>query len=155
LASGASLVARDYLEVTVEQNRLDGGGRSRVAVRVINVLAYTALKVQAFQDRHENKDAYDLVYVLLNYPGGPVAAGKVAAQSLIANEPRVKSALNLLEDRFAVPDLDGPIAYAEFVADAGDPQDTLRRRQEAVATVRAFLRGIQQGPLSAPTEGTL
>jgi hypothetical protein len=58
--SGAGLIARDYLEVMVEQHRLDGGGWSRVAVRVANVLAYAVLKIQAFQDRHENRDAYDL-----------------------------------------------------------------------------------------------
>lgn len=52
---GAQLVTRDYVKRTIEAERLDGGGVSRVVVRVANILAYTVLKILAFQDRHENK----------------------------------------------------------------------------------------------------
>jgi len=68
-------VTRDYLSRAVEADRLDGGGLSRVDVRVANILSYTVLKILAFQDRHENKDAYDLVYCLLNFGDGPEDAG--------------------------------------------------------------------------------
>ena len=112
----------------------------------------TVLKIQAFQDRHENKDAYDLVYTLLNYPGGPDAAGKTAAASAIVGESQVQAALALLEQRFAAANLDGPIAYAGFVADVEDVDEILRRRQEAVATVRVFLRSFRTGPPQAPAE---
>lgn len=136
---GATLVARDFLVVEVERERLDGGGLSKVDVRVANVLPYGVLKVHAFQDRHENKDAYDLVFTLLFYPGGPAAAGKAAARSPIADDPQVTAGLQLLDERFAAPDLDAPAAYATFVANPGDADDLARRRQEAVVTVRAFL----------------
>jgi hypothetical protein len=53
--AGAQLAARDYIEVEVEGERLDGGGRSKVAVRVANLLPYTVLKINAFQDRHETR----------------------------------------------------------------------------------------------------
>ena len=77
---GAELAARDFVEATVEAERLDHGGLSQVKFRVAGLLAYVVLKILAFQDRHHNKDAYDLVYTLLNYPqGGPSAAGRVAA----------------------------------------------------------------------------
>ena len=147
---GANLAERDYVEVMVEQDRLDGGGRSRLAVRVANVLSYTVLKIRAFQDRHENKDAYDLVFTLLNYPGGPDAAGMAARVSLIAGEPQVLAAVALLADRFAAARVDGPMAYAGFVADIADVEETLRRRQEAVATVRAFLRAFSHGTSGSP-----
>jgi len=78
---GAQLVTRDYLERTIEAERLDGGGVSRVVVRVANILAYTVLKILAFQDRHENKDSYDLIYCLLNFGDGPEDAGRHAAAS--------------------------------------------------------------------------
>jgi hypothetical protein len=57
---GANLVRNDFIERDIEGERLDGGGNSRVTVRVANVLSYTILKTFAFQDRHENKDAYAL-----------------------------------------------------------------------------------------------
>jgi hypothetical protein len=137
---GATLAARDFVVVELERQRLDGGGLSKVDVRVANVLAYTILKIHAFQDRHENKDAYDLVFTLLLYPGGPAAAGEAAAGGPIADDPQVTTGLKLLEERFASPDVDAPAAYASFVSDPDDVDELARRRQEAVATVRAFLR---------------
>ncbi len=142
---GATLAARDFVVVEVERERLDGGGFSKVDVRVANVLPYTVLKVNAFQDRHENKDAYDLVFTLLFHPDGPAAAGKVAARSQIAHDPQVGAGLQLLHERFASPELDAPAAYATFVADPGDADELARRRQESVATVRAFLRSFRDG----------
>jgi hypothetical protein len=139
---GATLAARDFVVVELERERLDSGGLSTVDVRVANVLPYTVLKVHAFQDRHENKDAYDLVFTLLFYPGGPAAAGEAAARSPIADDPQVTSGLQLLDERFASPDVDAPAAYATFVADPGDAVELARRRQEAVATIRAFLRAF-------------
>ena len=145
---GANLATRDYVQVTVEQERFDGGGRSSVNVRVANVLPYTVLKIRAFQDRHHSKDAYDLVFTLFNYPGGPAEAGRAAASSPIATEPQVLHALAELDERFASPGQDGPSAYAQFVAGTDGEEEALRRRQEAVVTVRAFLRSFRAGPPS-------
>ena len=136
---GAQLVTRDYVEREIEANRLDDGGRSRVSVRVANILAYTVLKILAFQDRHENKDSYDLVYCLLNFGDGPEDAGHAAAHSTIYADAQVRDALRLLAERFASVDDDGAHAYAGFLAEDGDADEAARLRQEAVAVVRAFL----------------
>jgi hypothetical protein len=136
---GAHLVRDDFIECEIEGERLDGGGRSRVTVRVANVLPYTVLKIFAFQDRHENKDAYDLVFTLLNRKGGPRSAGREAEASPVAQHPQVLEALGLLQDRFRDASLDGPSAYASFLAISDDEEERGRFRQEAVATVREFL----------------
>lgn len=135
---GAQLVTRDYIEVDVEEERLDEGGRSRVTVRVANILSYTVLKILAFQDRHQNKDSYDLVYCLLNYGDGPEDAGQAAHASAIREEAPVRDALELLAERFQSAEHDGAIAYAAFLDD-GDVDLAAQRRQEAVAVVRQFL----------------
>lgn len=116
---GAQLLTRDYIERPIEGVRLDDGGGSRVTVRVAGLLPYTVLKILAFQDRHKNKDAYDLVFVILNYPGGPTAAGRDAAA-----------------------DHDGPHAYAGFLADQGDGEAKARLRNEAVAVIDQYLAGF-------------
>jgi predicted nucleotidyltransferase len=135
---GAQLVTRDYLEREIEADRLDDGGRSRVTVRVANILSYTVLKILAFQDRHENKDSYDLVYCLLNFGEGPDDAGRAAVQSEIRQDSQVEDALRLLAERFQTVDHDGPRAYAAFLSE-GDAEAEARLRQEAVAVVREFL----------------
>lgn len=140
---GAHLVRDDFIERAVEGERLDGGGRSRVTVRVANVLPYTVLKIFAFQDRHENKDAYDLVFTLLNYAGGPRGAGHAAAASAVSRHPQVTEALGLLEERFRDTRQDGPSAYASFLATPGDEDEAARLRQDAVATVRQFVAAFR------------
>jgi hypothetical protein len=136
---GANLVGYDYVERVLEGERLDGGGRSKVTLRVANVLSYTVLKILAFQDRHENKDSYDLVFCLLHFGEGPDAAGREAAHSAVARDPQVADALALLAERFDDVDQDGPAAYATFLTVPGREEEAARLRREAVATVRRFL----------------
>ena len=137
---GAELAARDFVEATVEAERLDHGGLSQVKFRVAGLLPYVALKILAFQDRHHNKDAYDLVYTLLNYPqGGPSAAGRAAAISRVREEQQVIDALQMLAERFLSTDHDGPSAYADFLAEPDDIDGNARLRNEAVAAVSQFL----------------
>jgi hypothetical protein len=145
---GALLVRDDFIERELERERLDGGGLSRVVVRVANVLPYAVLKTFAFQDRHANKDAYDLIFTLLNYPAGPRAAGHVAKDSPIAQHPQVTAGLHLLAERFRAIEHDGPVAYASFLTDLDDRDASARLRQQAVATVREFLRGFRSASVS-------
>lgn len=113
-------------------------------VRVAGLLTYTVLKILAFQDRHENKDAYDLVFVVVNYPGGPAAAGRASAASPIAGHHQVAEAIALLSSRFADAGHDGPRAYASFLADPYDDEATARFRNEAVAAIDQYLAGFHQ-----------
>lgn len=140
--SGALLAARDYVEIEIEAERLDEGGRSKVAVRVANVLPYVVLKINAFQDRHENKDAYDLVFTLRHYRDKPEATGRELAASSVAGHEQVAAALELLDERFAEPDNDGPTAYAGFLAENEEEREQLKR--EASAVVRGVLTGFRE-----------
>lgn len=135
---GANLVRDDYVERELEGERLDGGGHSKVRLRVANLVPYIVLKVFAFQDRHENKDAYDLVFTLLHTEGGPAATGARATSSPIAEAPQVTEAMALLEERFRDVGQDGPSAYALFLADPDGEDERARLRREAVATIGAF-----------------
>jgi hypothetical protein len=142
---GAHLARDDFVEREIEAERLDGGGQSRVTVRVANVLPYTVLKIFSFQERHENKDPYDMVFTLLNHEGGPAAAGTAAAASPIAEHEHVSEALTLLAERFTDADQDGPSAYSLFLAAPDNDEERARLRQEAVATVREFLASFRNG----------
>lgn len=141
---GAHLVRDDFVERQIEGERLDGGGTSKVTVRVANLLPYTVLKILAFQDRHENKDSYDLVFCLLYFGDGPRTAGEEAARSAVAKHPTATEALELLAERFSDINQDGPTSYGAFLAEPGDDEEADRLRREAVATVRAFLDAFHQ-----------
>ena len=125
---------------TKSRRNLDYGGLSRVSLRVAGILSYIVLKTLAFQDRHREKDTYDLVYTLVNYPdGGSSAAGRDAATSPVRQEPQVIEALRLLSQRFDNTGADGPRSYASFEADPDDTDGKARLRNEAVAAVTQFL----------------
>jgi len=141
---GALLVRDDFIERTVGAERLDSGGRSRVTAKIAGLLSFVTLKVFAFQDRHENKDAYDLVFTLLYQDGGPESAGKLARSSRIVSHPFVEESLALLEQRFADTEQDGPAAYSAFLGAPGNAEEHSRLRREAVATVKAFLAGFRR-----------
>ncbi|MBI4728733.1 MAG: hypothetical protein HY775_04430 [Acidobacteria bacterium] len=141
---GAHLVPDDFIEREIEAERLDHGGRSRASVRIANVLPYCVLKIFAFQDRHENKDAYDLAFTLLNHPGGPRAAGRAARSSPVSGHPQAEEAFILVEERFRDAAQDGPSAYAAFLATPGDEEERARLRRQAVATIREFLAGFRE-----------
>jgi hypothetical protein len=140
---GAQLVPLDFVERDIEGERLDDGGRSRVAVRVASLLPYAVLKILAFQDRHENKDAYDLVFTLLHYGAGPRDAGVAASASPVVEHPQVREALALMEERFSDIAQDGPRSYATFLAQPGNDQEAARLRMQAVVTVEEFLAGLR------------
>ena len=140
--AGAQLATRDYIEVEVDAERLDGGGRSKVSLRVANLLPYTVLKINAFQDRHENKDAYDLIFCLLHYRDEPEQTGRELAGSDVAGHDQVTAALALLGERFADLDQDGPSAYAAFLDDGTDEEARIALQREAIAVVRGFLAGF-------------
>lgn len=145
---GVRLAALDYRLVEIEADRLDSGGRSRVTFRVAGLLPFVALKISAFGDRHHRKDAYDLVYALLNYVGGPAGAGRAMAASPAVADPFVTDAVALLRDRFADVRNDGPTAYAAFLDLAGDREAAARLRNEAVEAVRLALEAFDgaRGP---------
>ncbi|MHB9150273.1 MAG: hypothetical protein ACYC33_09395 [Thermoleophilia bacterium] len=141
---GVRLVATDYSLVEIEADRLNEGGRSKVAVRITGLLPFVVLKAMAFVERHSGKDAYDLVYSLLNYAGGPAVAGLVMAESPAADDPLVSEALTLLAERFSESSNDAPTAYAEFLDVAGDVEARARLRNEAVETVRIALEAFSR-----------
>jgi hypothetical protein len=136
---GVRLLPRDHLVVAIEAERLDGGGRSRVDVRVAGLAPFVALKIRAFNDRHHDKDAYDLVYTLFNFDGGPAEAGRTMAASPVAAEASTLRAVDLLRQRFSDPANDAPVAYARFLGLGVDAEALARLRNEAVEVVRQAL----------------
>ena len=106
------------------------------------LLPFVVLKVFAFVDRHHEKDAYDLVWSLVNHPSGPEGAGREMAASPVVADSLAVEALALLRDRFADAHNDAPIAYAAFLDVTGDPEAAARLRNEAVETVRIALNAL-------------
>ena len=140
--TGSSLAIQDSAPVQITAARLDDGGESTVTIQVAGILSFVVLKILAFQDRHQNKNGYDLIYSVLYFEGGPEGAAGAASVSPIRSESLVEDALDLLGQRFDTIDKDGPRAYAAFVAESESNDATVAARRTAQATVAAFLASL-------------
>ena len=147
---GAKLAHSDFFMHELTADRLGGGGQSTVKFRVCGILPFVVLKAFAFQERHERKDAYDLVYCLTNYKDGPEGAARDAKLSPVREDSTVREALSLLAERFGAPDRDGPSEYAAFVEDPIDRDGAARHRLDAVAAVEEFLGALDGNPSNEP-----
>jgi hypothetical protein len=148
-ARGAHLVSLDHKLVKIKAERLDDGGVAVAEVQVAGLLSFLVLKIFAFVDRHHDKDAYDMVWTLANYPGGAQGAGRAMAASPVVNDPLCLEALTLLRGRFAEIANDAPASYSSFLGVAANRESLARLRLEAVETVRVALEAFDRARESA------
>lgn len=147
---GAYLVLEDFIEVPVTVELLDDRGVATENIRVVNVAAFLTLKCLAYEDRFEEKDAYDIVYCLTYYQEGPasVASAFSSLMAKLPGDPLLKRTLEILQSRFATDIVegnrkDGPQSYARFLADPGRSERNRLHRRNAATTVEDFLRKVK------------
>lgn len=136
IAPGLRCAFRDRQQVTIEGTTLRGEKATR-EVWVAGAGAYVVLKALAFDSRGENKDAYDLYYVVRNYGRGP---DDVAAKLRpLLDDSEARRALAILRRDFAEVDAVGPMRVASFVA--GERDDELQA--DVVAFVGELLAKVE------------
>jgi hypothetical protein len=133
IAPGLRCAFRDRQRITLEGRTLFGEKAKR-DVWVCGAGAYVVLKALAFASRGENKDAYDLFYVVRNYGSG-VADVWTRLRPLLDDDD-VKAALDVLDRDFMDPESVGPRRVAEFVM--GGPDDDIQA--DVVGFVHALLQ---------------
>lgn len=112
IAPGLNLAFKDKRDVLLEGLTIKGEKASR-KIRVCEAGAFVVLKALAFRIRGENKDAYDLYYVVRNYGEGPE---QVAARLRpLLDDPQAKAAIEFLRADFLDHNGIGPRRVAEFL----------------------------------------
>lgn len=112
IAPGLDLAFVDRERVRLAGKTIMGEVASR-EVWVTGPGAYTVLKALAFRSRGENKDAYDLFYVLRHFGKG--VEDVVARLSPLLDHKHAEEALAVLEADFAEIDSIGPRRVADFL----------------------------------------
>jgi hypothetical protein len=113
--------------------------RAKRTVRVCGPAAFVVMKAHAQRLRGENKDAYDLVYLLEHYGDGTTDAVADRLRSLAVSDD-VERALTILAEDFASPDHLGATRCAEFISGRRDA----RVQASAFGYVQAFLRAARR-----------
>lgn len=135
---GLELAFRDSITITRDLQLLDGA-YSAVDFRVANLTPFVALKADAYLDRRKPKDAYDLVYVLRWWKGGPEAAAAAVAASPVASDPFLASAVSRVAGDFSEANRVGAVDYASLAAPSGTAAEMAQARNEAVLVIQQFV----------------
>lgn len=114
---GLPLAFRDRVRMPVGGRTLEDEAISR-DIPVCGAGAFVVLKALAFRNRGENKDAYDLWYVLSHF-GDSVEAVGARLRPLLDDE-NAREAIRVLAEDFATLDSIGPRRAAEFLSRSGD-----------------------------------
>lgn len=135
---GLELAFRDSITITRDLQLLDGA-YSEVDFRVANLAPFVALKADAYLDRRKRKDAYDLVYVLRWWKGGPEAAAAAVAASPVASDPFLASAVSRVAGDFSESNRAGAVDYGSLATPGGTAVEMAQARNEAVLVIQQFV----------------
>ena len=130
-----SSIAFDLYETVTIQVELPGGrGVTKQDIRHANLVAFTALKIFAFRNRGEGKDAHDLVYCLQHCGRDMADIAAHFVQALAGKHAAIiQQALDDLATTFGdEKDIegfkkDGPARAARFEIDGDSTEDRERR----------------------------
>jgi len=139
LEAGA-LLTSDVEEIAQHVELPGDRGTYDAKLRVTGPLAFLVAKVDAIHGRDKPKDAYDIVWLIESWPGGPAAAAEAFSARPSYGDPRVPAALSHLGEMFAEPGSVGPRSYARFLAANVAEEAQLERR--AVGAIAEFLAAL-------------
>jgi hypothetical protein len=118
ITPGLRLAFQDKKKVSLKGFTLMGEKADR-EIWVCGPGAFIVLKVLAFHQRGENKDAYDLYFVIRNYGSG---VDEVCERlSPLLKEAETKKALEILTRDFVDSDSLGPSCVAQFQYNEPNP----------------------------------
>jgi hypothetical protein len=121
IVPGLHLAFLDQLSLTIS-GPTRKGEQADASVSVCGPAAFIALKALAFARRGENKDAYDLFYVLRNYGTG--VDDIVSRFDPLLGDGKLTEALSIIERDFTKERSTGPMRVSDFVH-AGIDDDML------------------------------
>ncbi|MGD9629238.1 MAG: hypothetical protein AB7V18_08335 [Pyrinomonadaceae bacterium] len=138
IAPGLELAFRDFETVEISGTTLKGEKAVR-SVKVCGAGAYVVLKALTFRNRGENKDAYDLFYLIRNYGSGVEDVAE-RFRLLLPND-ECETCLGILREDFAETDSVGVRRVAAFMLGEGMTDDALQA--EVVGYIDSFLESVK------------
>lgn len=138
-ARGADLVFKDYSTVKIK-GQLPDGSEDELTIRIANVVPFLVMKGMALWETYKEKHAYDIYFVIKNYPGGIQVLKKVFKSHLHNN--LVQEGLGKIRKKFEKINSPGPVWVTNFeeVQNAED-RDLIQR--DAYERVTALLVGLK------------
>jgi hypothetical protein len=141
-ARGCDLVFEHTFSTRLRWDMPDGA-RNEVLMKVANALPFLVMKGMALWDRYKEKDAYDIYFSVLHYPGGIRELAK-AFEPFKANR-LVLEGLGKIKARFNDVNAPGPVWVANFL-EIDDEEEKERIKRDVFERVNAFLEALDIKP---------
>jgi predicted nucleotidyltransferase len=140
-ARGCDLVFDHTVTVRISGAMLDGA-RNEVPIKIAGPVPFLVMKGMALWDRMNEKDAYDIYWLVRHYPGGIEAL--VAEFTPAINNALVIEGLAKIRSKFGAVDAIGPVWAAHINSPgAGEPAQIAR---DAFERVNALLDRLHIKP---------
>lgn len=138
-ARGCDLVFDDSIAVVLEGTMPDGA-RNKITIRIPGVVPFIVTKAMALWESYKEKHAYDIYFVLKNYPGGIEALAERFKPYL--SNTLVKEGLEKIGSQFSSLESAGPVWVASFL-EVSDREEKERFKRDAFERVRALMAKLE------------
>jgi len=138
-ARGCDLAFDLFVETEI-RGELPGGGADQAMVRVSSVVAFLVMKGMALHDRLKEKDAWDIYFILTNYPGGLDALAEEIRPHV--DHGLVQEGLAKIAGKFATVTHVGPKFVVDF-ADVQEPEERASLMRDAYEKIDYLLRALK------------
>ena len=125
--------------------RIPDGAKNEVTVRIADIVPFLVMKGMALWDRYKEKDAYDIYFAILYYPGG--IQKLVSAFQPFKSNKLVQEGLGKIRTKFKDVESPGPVWITNF-EEIDDEEEKERVRRDAFERINALLDALHIEPFS-------
>lgn len=111
-ARGCDLALQHNFPIILCKEMPDGA-KNEVSINIANVVPFLVMKGMALWDRYKEKDAYDIYFTTLHYPGGVGELAEVFAR--FGSSRLIQEGLGKIKAKFDDTDAAGPVWVANFL----------------------------------------
>jgi hypothetical protein len=137
-ARGCDLVFEHCRPLKISAKMPDGA-RNEVDIKIADIIPFLVMKGMALWERYKEKDAYDIYFTLLHYPGSIDELVKIIKP--FKSNKLVTEGLGKIRAKFKNIDAPGPVWLINF-EDVEEEEERERLRRDSYERVNAFLDAL-------------
>ena len=143
-ARGCDLAFDQNFSVTLS-SRMPDGAKNEVTIRIAEIVPFLVMKGMALWDRYKEKDAYDIYFAVLYYPGGVEQLASVFYP--FKSNKLIREGLGKIRAKFRDVESPGPV-WVTIFEEIDDEEEKERVKRDVFERVNAFLDGLDIKPFS-------
>lgn len=138
-ARGCDIVFDHYQKIKVSGTMPDGS-INEIYLKIADVVAFLTMKGMAIWDRMKEKDAYDIYFSVLHYPGGVSELIKIFTP--VKTNYLVREGLGKIKAKFKTIDSPGPVWITKF-ENIESAEEIERVRRDAFERINTLLDALE------------